>query len=225
MPISRLLARTVEFSRWVFSSEQLPLLPGDSPDSGRGAPGFLRTVLERDALESVQPTRTSVTRGGGFLRWVFSTESLPQAKSADDGSFEPPRGFWVSVFSVEQLPKLDLAPSRTVSEPGLLRWAFSGEDCPQRVGPRVARRAGLLRWVLSPERCPQSSPYPSPRHESCAGEVPLPETHPTVSAPGVHRRKGFLFWVLSSEQCPTYPKSPPRRRTGFMAWVLGREEL
>ena len=225
MRISRLLAKAVESLRWLFTSEQLPLLPGDSPDFSRGTGGFPRSVLERDALEGVQPIQTSVTRGGGFLRWVFSTESLPRAGSADDGTFERPRGLWVSVFSMEQLPKLDLAPSRTVSEPGLLRWAFSGEDCPQSEGPRVARRVGLLRWALSPERCPQSSAYPSPRHESCTGEAPLPETHATVSAPGVHRRKGFLRWVLSSEQCPTYPKSPPRRRTGFMAWVLGREEL
>ncbi|MHC4767173.1 MAG: hypothetical protein ACYTEI_00505 [Planctomycetota bacterium] len=165
-------------------------------------------------------------RVADFLRWLFSSERLPEAAppearergvvamlaasdTLDVAAADRPRrqgpGFLSAVLATDTLPQRD-APARDVAaRTGFLRRLLAPDTLPQRDAPArdVAARTGFLRRLLAPETLPQR-------------DAPARDAAPPT---------GFLNGLLSPQELPRAEPLPRPRGRGFMRWLLSRDEL
>jgi hypothetical protein len=112
----------------------------------------------------------------GFLRWLFSSEQLPEAAPRRQPSPSASRpGFVSTILAPETLPRIDAPAAVASPRTGFLRWLAASEQCPTGSGPVRPRRGRFFSDPLSPTALPRA-PVPAPR-----------------------RGPGFLRWLLSRE--------------------------
>jgi hypothetical protein len=139
-------------------------------------------------------------RVADFLRWLFSSERLPEAAPPEARE----RGV-VAMLAASDTLDVAAADRLRRQGPGFLSAVLATDTLPQRDAPArdVAGRTGFLRRLLAPEALPRAD-----------APVPIQSS-----------RTGFLKWLLSSHDLPRVEPEPRPRGRGFMRWLLSRDEL
>jgi hypothetical protein len=139
-------------------------------------------------------------RVADFLRWLFSSERLPEAAPPEARE----RGV-VAMLAASDTLDVAAADRLRRQGPGFLSAVLATDTLPQRDAPAqdVAARTGFLRRLLAPEALPRAD-----------APVPIQSS-----------RTGFLKWLLSSHDLPRVEPEPRPRGRGFMRWLLSRDEL
>jgi len=117
--------------------------------------GLLAWLLAVPAMfvEALRPERlpdapaATGDRGGGFFRWLFGSERLPELPPPDEARV----GFFSWLAASEPLPELPTEPR----QPSALRWLLAPERLPEpgAADPSAPPHApGFWRWLLAPER-------------------------------------------------------------------------
>lgn len=189
------------------------------------------------------------------VRWLFSTESLPETAAGVRkptprmvglarslaGRDRPAGAAWSQPEAVRRRRFLSwlLSPGACPRVPislgrhheGFFRWVLSLEKAPEQPRPSSRRGGGCLRRVLSREQCPTAPMGFSLRGRALRHRERFSRWLLSVEKPPEHRRpppnkgEGVVRRVLSRERCPIDRTKVLPRRRGFMSWLLAGEEL
>ena len=201
--VNRMIAKIVNFLRWLFASETLPteVLVNDAQGIGAPRRDFTRWTLKADALDTAQPEGMAVVQRQRFLRWVFAAEtfSAMPAEPAEMPKHTP--RFWSWLICPENLPHMDGETCRPGVRTMFFARLLAAEACPEYPGGTIERREGSFRRLLAPETCPSQPPQGRPA------------------------KKGLARWLLKQEECPVDSTSAPVRRRGFWRNLFASEKL
>ena len=145
------------FLPWLLSPEKLEF-KADSITTDQGRGGFFRRLLSLDVLEEEGPEAVARKPGISFLRWLFSSETLPEEASIPNKARE--KRFFSWLFALEdlgyQMPEPDNGQGRVGFFRRLLSSEVLEEEGPETMGGEL--RAGFFRWLFASEKLPEEAP-------------------------------------------------------------------
>jgi hypothetical protein len=145
--VGRILRTIAGFLRWLFSSEQLPAIEPQH-EADRQEQRFEGGSRSGDALIERPRQPPGRERPQRFLSWVLAPDHLP-APGGESGVGSRPPGFLRRVFSEETLSQREAPESDRAPRTGFLRRVLAPEVCAAAQEPAPGRRRRFLRWVFS----------------------------------------------------------------------------
>ncbi|MHC4429079.1 MAG: hypothetical protein ACYS0D_10840 [Planctomycetota bacterium] len=119
--------------------------------------GALRWLFSSEQLPEAAPRRQ---RSRGVIRWVLAPDDTAAARGGSQRECRP--GFVSTVLAPETLPRIDAPAAAAPPRTGFLRWLTASEQCPTGSGPARPRRGRFLSDLLSPTELPRT-PAPDPQ--------------------------------------------------------------
>lgn len=163
-------------------------------------------------------------RIAAFLRWLLSSDQLPDAPNGDDTPRPRTPGFTRWLLTGSEPLGFDVARSKAAPDTRAL-GLFASDVLPER-RPRPHRSdVGFLSGVLSSEICPHREPTTSPMQAGFLSYTLRQERCPETQSAGSQGHGGVLRWLASREICPTVEAQVPGRRRTWLRWLLSREDL